>query len=232
MPRACPVTRRRWTTPRPIRTTRRIAPATGVLPVTCPRPSLPAWPAAITRCVPPRRRLLSSSSLPTRATSATRTRTPAWADQQVRQWHKRDYQKPVLERAALVDAARRGDWRRLGAILAYIGSKDRDEIFAASLLRLLHRCESPAKWPVVIKALQEDSSPLVRAAAAQTLEGCATEESLKALVKATADGYLLVRVRAARRSGCCPDRATPRRAAGGGWTRHGGVAGGAQCPPR
>ena len=132
-----------------------------------------------------------------------------WADQQVRQWHKRDYQKPVLERAALVDAARRGDWRSLGAVLAYIGSKDRDEIFAASLLRLLHRCEAPAKWPVVIKALQEDSSPLVRAAATQALEGCATEESLQALVKATADGYLLVRVRAASALAAVPIEQLP-----------------------
>jgi Tfp pilus assembly protein PilF len=120
-----------------------------------------------------------------------------WADQQVRQWHKDDYQKPILERAALVDAARRGDWRQLNAILVYIGSKARDEIFAASLIRLLHGCESQAKWPIVIKALQEDSSPLVRAAAAQALDGYTTDESLKALAKATADGYLLVRVRSA-----------------------------------
>ena len=124
-------------------------------------------------------------------------RDPTWADQQVRQWHQQDYQKPVLERAALVDTARRGDWRQLGAILAYIGSKDRDEIFAASLIRLLRHCESQAKWPAVIKALQEDSSPLVRAAAAQTLDGYATDESIQTLAKATADGYLLVRVRAA-----------------------------------
>jgi tetratricopeptide (TPR) repeat protein len=122
---------------------------------------------------------------------------PAWADQQVRQWHKEDYQKPVLEQAALVDAARRGDWRRLDAILAYVGSKDRDEIVAASLVRLLHGCDSPAKWPVVIRALREDASPLVRAAAAQTLEGHVTKESVNALANATADEYLLVRVRAA-----------------------------------
>ena len=121
----------------------------------------------------------------------------AWADQQVRQWHKDDYQKPVLERAALVDAARRGDWRPLGAILAYIGSKEREEIFTASLVRLLHGCNSAAKWPVVIQALREDPSPLVRAAAAQTLEGYAAPESLGALAQATADEYLLVRVRAA-----------------------------------
>ena len=122
---------------------------------------------------------------------------PTWADQQVRQWHKDDYQKPVLEQATLVDAARRGDWRRLGAILSYVGSKDRDEIFAASLVRLLHGCDSPAKWPVVIKALRDDASPLVRAAAAQTLEGYTAPESLSALAQATADEYLLVRVRAA-----------------------------------
>jgi len=122
---------------------------------------------------------------------------PTWADQQVRQWHSDDYQKPILERAALVEAARRGDWRRLSAMLAYIGSKDRDEIVAASLVRLLYRCESPAKWSVVIKALQEDSSPLVRSVAAQTLDGYVTEESVRALAKATTDEYRLVRVRAA-----------------------------------
>jgi Tfp pilus assembly protein PilF len=132
-----------------------------------------------------------------------------WADQQVRQWHKRDYQKPVLERAALVDAARRGDWRRLGDILAYIGSKDRDEVFAASLIRLLHRCESQAKWPVMIKALQEDSSPLVRAAAAQALDGYVTDESVRALAKATADGHLLVRVRAATALAAVPAEQLP-----------------------
>jgi tetratricopeptide (TPR) repeat protein len=122
---------------------------------------------------------------------------PAWADQQVRQWRTRDYQKPVLERAALLDAARRGDWGRLSDILAYIGSKDRDEIFATSLLRSLQSCGSPAKWPVVIKALQDDPSPLVRAAAAQALEGYTTAESLQVLAKATQDEYRLVRVRAA-----------------------------------
>jgi len=122
---------------------------------------------------------------------------PAWADQQVRQWHSDDYQKPILERAALVDAARRGDWRQSSAILAYIGAKDRDEVVATSLIRLSYRCEAPAKWPVVIKALQEDSSPLVRSVAAQTLDGYVTEESVRALAKATADEYLLVRVRAA-----------------------------------
>jgi len=135
---------------------------------------------------------------------------PTWADQQVRQWHKDDYQKPVLEQAALVDAARRGDWRQLGPILAYTGSSDRDEVFAASLVRLLYRCESQAKWPAVIKALREDASPLVRAAAAQALDGYATDESIRILAKATTDEYLLVRVRAATGLAAIPIEQIPR----------------------
>jgi tetratricopeptide (TPR) repeat protein len=98
----------------------------------------------------------------------------------------------------------------LDAILAYIGAKDRDEIIAASLVRLLHGCNSPAKWPIVIRTLQEDPSPLVRAAAAQTLEGYATGESLQALAKATADEYLLVRVRAAGALAGIPLEQIPR----------------------
>ncbi len=121
----------------------------------------------------------------------------AWADDHVRKWYEKDYQKPILERASLVDEARRGYWNRLEAILTYIRSQGRDEIVATSLLRLLSDCESQAKWPVVIQVLQEDSSPMVRAAAAQTLDGYITTESIGALAKATSDEYRLVRVRAA-----------------------------------
>jgi tetratricopeptide (TPR) repeat protein len=121
----------------------------------------------------------------------------AWADDYVRKWHEKDYQRPVLEQAILVDEARRGNWDRLEAILEYISSKNRDEVFATTLLRLLSGCESQAKWPVIIKVLQEDTSPLVRAAAAQTLDGYVTAESVMALAKATCDKYRLVRVRAA-----------------------------------
>ncbi|MGE5294198.1 MAG: tetratricopeptide repeat protein [Solirubrobacterales bacterium] len=134
----------------------------------------------------------------------------AWADQQVRSWHQRDYQKTVLEQGALVEAARRGDWSRLDTMLASIASKDRDEVFAASLTRLLQHCELRAKWPVVLKALQEDSSPLVRAAAAETLGGYGAAESLATLARASGDEYRLVRVRAASVLAAAPaDRLPP-----------------------
>lgn len=120
----------------------------------------------------------------------------AWADAWVRRWRPRDYQQPVLERAALVDAARRGDWSRLDAMLAYLRQPDRDEIFAASLLRLLRRSEREEKWPAVVAAL-EDPSPLVRAAAAEAAAGARHPQALRALVRALGDEFRLVRVRAA-----------------------------------
>jgi Tfp pilus assembly protein PilF len=64
-------------------------------------------------------------------------------------------------------------------------------------VRLLSNCDSQTKWPVAIQVLQEDPSPLVRAAAAQTLDGYITTESVGALAQATRDRYRLVRVRAA-----------------------------------
>ena len=55
----------------------------------------------------------------------------------VREWRTRDYQAPVLKRAALVDGARKRDWKQLPAMLDYITSKGRDEVFATSLIRMV-----------------------------------------------------------------------------------------------
>jgi len=120
-----------------------------------------------------------------------------WADTQVRDWHKHDYQKSALYPAGLVAAARKQDWTRLDDMLAYLTREDRGEIFATSLLRLLRGCESDKKWPVICKILRNDSSPLVRAAAAEGLDNYYITNSLQALIDATQDEYRLVRVRAA-----------------------------------
>ena len=119
-----------------------------------------------------------------------------WADGWVRKWHPRDYQAPVLRRATLVDAARKRDWARLSELLAYLSETDRDEVTAASLIRLLHACGDGRKWPVLARAL-EDPSPLVRARAAESLSGHFSKETVSALLKAARDPYRLVRIRAA-----------------------------------
>ena len=120
----------------------------------------------------------------------------AWADRLVREWRPRDYQAPLLERAALVEAARKRDWSRLPAMLAYIRSKDRDEIFAASLIRLLASCPDERVAPALLVAAK-DPSPLVRSAAIDGLATRPSPQALQALLDATGDAYRVVRVRAA-----------------------------------
>jgi tetratricopeptide (TPR) repeat protein len=119
-----------------------------------------------------------------------------WADKYVREWRARDYQAPVLERAALIDAARKRDWKQLPAMLDTIAGKGRDEIFAASLIRMVQASGDPRVAPALLVAIR-DSSPLVRSAAAAALQSVPTKETVQALVEAAGDDYRLVRVRAA-----------------------------------
>ncbi len=120
----------------------------------------------------------------------------AWADQNVRQWRTREYQAPLLKRAGLIDAARKRDWQKLPEMLDYIASKDRDEVFAASLIRLTMAAPDERVRPTLLKAIQ-DPSPLVRAATAEALSVRPGKESFQALVTVAGDGCRLVRVRAA-----------------------------------
>jgi len=119
-----------------------------------------------------------------------------WADEHVRKWRTRDYQSPVIHVSGLIEAGRKRNWSRLEEMLAYITSKDRDQVYAASIIRLLMACHDEKKWPVLIKALN-DSSPLVRSAAAEGLQNYLTPQSVEALLKVTRDEYRLVRIRAA-----------------------------------
>ncbi len=132
----------------------------------------------------------------------------AWSDKFVREWRKRDYQKPVLERAALIAAARKGDWTKLPDMLAYLSNPDREEIQSVSLVRLLANCSAEEKWPVLRK-LVDDSSPLVRASAAEALGERLDEANANALFKAAGDDYRLVRVRAAAALARIPESMLP-----------------------
>ncbi|MBM3887558.1 MAG: tetratricopeptide repeat protein [Verrucomicrobia bacterium] len=119
----------------------------------------------------------------------------AWSNKLVRQWYPRDYQAPLLHRAGLIDGARKRDWKKLSEMLTYITKPDRDEIFAASLMRLIESCEDPAKWPALRQAAN-DPSPLVRSAAVTALGADLTAENRAVVLAATGDDYRLVRVQA------------------------------------
>lgn len=120
----------------------------------------------------------------------------AWADNYVREWRARDYQAPLLKRASLVDAARKRDWTNLPEMLDYLTGKDRNDVFATSLLRLVPASGDPKVVPALFKAIS-DPSPLVRSAAVEALQNVHTKESVQALVVATGDASRLVRIRAA-----------------------------------
>jgi len=132
----------------------------------------------------------------------------AWADKLVREWRKRDYQKPMLERAVLIAAARKQDWKKLPDILAYLSSPSREEIHTASLVRLLANCPADDKWPVFRK-LSMDSSPLVRASVAEAMGERPDEANTVALATAAGDDYRLVRVRAANALASVPEDRLP-----------------------
>jgi Flp pilus assembly protein TadD len=128
----------------------------------------------------------------------------SWADKLVREWRPRDYQAPLLHRASLVDAARKRDWSRREAMLQYVTSPDRDEVFAASLIRLIPPSTDPSVTRMLRKAA-EDPSPLVRSAVMEALAMLPSQSSLEVLVKATGDESRLVRVRAVAALSAYPD---------------------------
>ncbi len=132
-----------------------------------------------------------------------------WADDHVRQWHKEDYQKPTLETAALIDQARKGDWKKLSEMLAYLQRKDKDEIFANSLIRLLREHHDPRIGKVLVELLKDDPSPLIRSSAADGIEPYLSEATVPALAAAAKDPFRLVRIRAVPSLAVVPERMIP-----------------------
>jgi len=122
-------------------------------------------------------------------------RDAAWADKTVREWRPRDYQAPVLKRASLIEAGRKRDWSKVPEMLDYVTSKERDEVFATSLIRMMPASGDPRIAPALCKVIK-DPSPLVRAAAAEALQHVQTRETFQSLMQAIGDDYRLVRVRA------------------------------------
>ena len=134
--------------------------------------------------------------------------TAAWADKLVREWRPRDYQKPVLERAALIAAARKGDWTKLPDLLAYLARPDREELQTVALVRLLAACPAEELWPALRK-LQGDASPLVRSSVAEALGAHLDPANIEALCRAAGDAFRLVRVRAAAALTAVPEDRLP-----------------------
>jgi len=122
-------------------------------------------------------------------------KSAVWAGKHATAWYGGSYQDETVYFASLIDDARKGKWDRLDEMLKYITGKDRQEVVATSLIRILRNCPDNKKWDTIIAALK-DSSPLVRAAAASSLSGNGTEKALNALLTVTDDRWRVVRTQA------------------------------------
>jgi len=134
---------------------------------------------------------------PSACNGCHKDKTPKWADQWVRKWRSRDYQAPVLHMAELIDAARKRDWKRLPEMLDAVTDKNRDEVFANALIRLLRACDDE-RIETSLLAAMKDPSPLIRSSAAESLGMRPSAAGVQKLVMATGDDYRLVRIRAAQ----------------------------------
>jgi tetratricopeptide (TPR) repeat protein len=123
-------------------------------------------------------------------------RDDAWADQWVKAWYPKDYQRPYMYRAGLVEDARAMDWTRLDDMIDLIGSKGTEELYPASLARLLAACPDPSKEKA-LRAGLGSPSPLVRAASAEGIAAPASPAAIVDLIRAAGDPVRLVRVKAA-----------------------------------
>jgi tetratricopeptide (TPR) repeat protein len=123
-------------------------------------------------------------------------RDAAWADTWVRKWYPRDYRAAVVRKAELIDAARKGQWKRVPEMLEELSNKDNDAVYKTSLVRLLQSCPDARKWPALVESLS-DPSALVRSSSVTSLAGHGTQETVAGLLRGTKDESRLVRIRSA-----------------------------------
>ena len=88
-------------------------------------------------------------------------------------------------------------------MLDYITSKDRDEVFATSLIRLVST-SGDAVFPLSYSIHKRSFAAGARSSA-DALQHVQTREAVQALVAATSDDYRLVRVRSAASLAGYPD---------------------------
>lgn len=124
-------------------------------------------------------------------------KSPEWANKIVKERKKDNIQKETLKWAQLIQQARQDEWKHLDEMLAVISDQKYDAVVQNSLVRLLTNCEDQKKWPVLIDALKNNPSPLIRASAANGMVGNSSVEVKNTLIQACNDEYRLVRIAAA-----------------------------------
>ena len=121
-------------------------------------------------------------------------KSPNWANEYVLEWHG-DYQDETLTYARLIDEGRKGNFTNVGQMLDLISNTDANIIFRNSMIRILLNHPDKEKDKLLLQ-LMEDSSPLIRASAAEGLQYTNSTKAKTALLKAAEDSMRVVRNRA------------------------------------
>ncbi len=134
---------------------------------------------------------------PNACNSCHTDKSPEWADRIVKTKKDARYQEETIYWAQLIKEAREADWKQLDKMLDIIKGNKFNEIVVTSFVRLLATCPDEKKWETINAALNNNPSPLVRAAAATTMASGNSEGIKRSLVQATSDDFKLVRISAA-----------------------------------
>lgn len=134
-----------------------------------------------------------------------------WALQHVRSWHSDfdEYTAPEMRRALLVQALRDGEWEKLPQVFEYISDPESDPLFVASMIRLLPPSGDQRRHRILRDLSTEAAHPLVRSAAAASLDADNVPGDRPALFEAVSDKRRLVRIRAAERLAALPESDVP-----------------------
>lgn len=124
-----------------------------------------------------------------------------WALEHIRSWHPGfdEHTKLEMQRALLVKELREGKMDKLPEVLEFIAKPESDPLFVTSLIRLLPPSHNARQHAVLRKLVTSGTHPLVRAAAATSLDADQIPGDRPALFVALSDDYRLVRVRTAER---------------------------------
>jgi tetratricopeptide (TPR) repeat protein len=123
-------------------------------------------------------------------------KTPQWANQHVTAWKGSDFQKETLYYGKLIQEGRTGNFTRIPQMVQMIAEDKPNELFVASIIRILAGQQSAGLKEALLKAVNNHPSPLVRSAAAETLAGFRDVQVRKALLNAVADSLRAVRIAA------------------------------------
>lgn len=136
-------------------------------------------------------------------------KSPEWSNRHVTKWKGSEYQEETLYYGGLVKEARQNNFKRISEMVKMISDNKPNDLFVASIIRLLVSQSYNGFEDELIKA-STYPSPLVRSAAAEALGRYTTPKSTYALLIAAEDSLRAVRINAGMSLANMPQQYIPQ----------------------